>query len=142
MVPSDRRTQKQLASNDPVARELGWAQAEIMNVFWQKSATVPELLEAINKKRAKKGAELAYTTVLTVVQRLHRRGLLERVPERRGFRYTPTQTREQLLESWSDELIDRLLSDFGEIAVARLDDRMRTLDSERKQKLREARRSK
>jgi predicted transcriptional regulator len=144
MVPSDRRTQKQLASRDPVARELGWAQAEIMNVFWhKKSATVPELLEAINKKRAqRKGAEIAYTTVLTFVQRLHRRGLLERVPEGRGFRYTPTQTREELLESWSDQLIDRLLSDFGEIAVARLDDRLRSLDSERKQKLREARRSK
>ena len=143
MVPSDRRTQKQLAHRDPVARELGKAQAEIMNVFWHKtSATVPELLEAINTKRAKKGAEIAYTTVLTFVQRLHRRGLLERVAEGRGFRYTPTRTREELLASWSDELIDRLLSDFGEIAVARLDDRMRSLDSERKQKLREARRSK
>jgi predicted transcriptional regulator len=144
MVPSDRRTQKQLANRDPVARELGRAQAEIMDVFWHKrSATVPELLEAINKKRArKKGAEIAYTTVLTFVQRLHRRGLLERVPEGRGFRYTPTQTREELLESWTDELIDRLLSDFGEIAVARLDDRLRSLDSERKQTLREARRRK
>jgi hypothetical protein len=34
------------------------------------------------------------------------------------------------------------LADFGEIAVARLGDRLRGLDSERKQKLRDARRSK
>jgi predicted transcriptional regulator len=141
MVPSDRRTRRQLASKDPVARELGPAQAEIMNVFWRsKSATVPELVAAINRKRSRKEAELAYTTVLTFVQRLHRRGLLERVPEGRGFRYTPTRSREQLLASWSDELIDRLLSDYGEIGVARLDERMRALDGERKQKLRAARR--
>jgi predicted transcriptional regulator len=135
----------QRARKDPVARELGQAQADIMNVFWRREtgATVPELHAEINKGRArKKEPELAYTTVLTFVQRLHARGLLERKPEGRGFRYTPTMSRDEVLATWSDELIDRLLADYGEVAVARLDDRMRSLDSERTQKLREARRQK
>jgi predicted transcriptional regulator len=143
MVPSDRRPRLQRNRKDPVARELGQAQADIMNVFWRRKdgATVPELLAEINKGRTRKNEpELAYTTVLTFVQRLHARGLLAREPEGRGYRYRPTMGREELLATWSDELIDRLLSDYGEVAVARLDDRIRSLDAERRQKLREARR--
>ena len=113
-----------------------------MNVFWRLAdgATVPELHEEINKGRNRKGEdELAYTTVLTFVQRLHARKLLKRKPEGRGFRYRPTMDREELMASWSDELIDRLLADYGDVAVARLDERLRELDPARREKLRRAR---
>jgi predicted transcriptional regulator len=105
-----------------------------MNVLWKRgSATVPELVETITKKR-----DIAYTTVLTVVQRLHARGLLEREAEGRSFRYRPTRTREELLADWSDELIDRLLGDFGDVAVARLDERLRDVAPAARQRLRDA----
>jgi predicted transcriptional regulator len=142
MVPSDRRPRKQRARRDPVARELGQAQADIMNAFWRSGAgaSVPELHEEINKLRARKHEdELAYTTVLTFVQRLHARKLLKRKPEGRGFRYWPTMDRAELLASWSDDLIDRLFADYGEVAVARLDERLRELDPARREKLRRAR---
>ncbi len=145
MVPSDRRPKRQRMRKDPVARELGQAQADIMNAFWRRTAglSVPELHAEINKGRArKKEKELAYTTVLTFVQRLRARGLLEREPEGRGFRYWSTMSRDELLATWSDELIDRLLADYGEVAVARLGDRLESLDTARKQKLRAARRKK
>jgi predicted transcriptional regulator len=143
MVPSERRPRRQRTRRDPVARELGQAQADIMNVFWRRKegATVPELHEEINKGRARKQEpELAYTTVLTFVQRLYARKLLKRKPEGRGFRYTPTMDRSELLASWSDELIDRLFADYGELAVARLDERLRELDPATREKLRRARR--
>ena len=114
-----------------------------MNVFWRHKdgATVPELHEEINKGRARKQEpELAYTTVLTFVQRLYTRKLLKRKPEGRGFRYRPTMDRSELLASWSDELIDRLFADYGELAVARLDERLRELDPATREKLRRARR--
>jgi predicted transcriptional regulator len=142
MVPSDRRSRRQRTRRDPVARELGQAQADIMNVFWRlpDGATVPELHEEINKGRTRKGEdELAYTTVLTFVQRLQARKLLKRKPEGRGFRYWPTMDREELMASWSDELIDRLLGDYGDVAVARLDERLSELDPARREKLRKAR---
>ena len=138
MPPSDRRTSSQKSSSDPVARELGAAQAEIMNVIWaRQGATVPEIHAAINTKRQ---TDAAYTTVLTLVQRLFARDLLEREPEGRTFRYSATQSRDELLASWSDEMIDRLIDDFGPIAIARLDDRLQSLDSERRAKLNAARR--
>ncbi|MDX6569521.1 MAG: hypothetical protein QOH15_2099 [Gaiellales bacterium] len=120
--------------------ELGAAQAEIMNVIWAEgSATVPQIHAAITEQRA---SDVAYTTVLTFVQRLQARNLLKREPEGRTFRYTATQSRDELLATWSDEMIDRLIDDYGQIAIARLDDRLQSLDSERREKLRAARRTK
>jgi predicted transcriptional regulator len=138
MPPSNRRLPGQRASKDPVVSELGAAQAEIMHVIWASgSATVPEIHAAINEQRT---TDAAYTTVLTFVQRLHARGLLEREPEGRTFRYTAAQSRDELLATWSDEMIDRLIDDYGQIAIARLDDRLQSLDAERLEKLRAARR--
>jgi BlaI family transcriptional regulator, penicillinase repressor len=138
MPPSDRRPAVQRASKDPIAGELGAAQAEIMNVVWEtQGATVPEIHAAINRKRK---SEAAYTTVLTLVQRLYARDLLVREPEGRTFRYRAAQSRDQLIATWSDEMIDRLIDDYGEIAIARLDDRLQALDTERQEKLRALRR--
>jgi predicted transcriptional regulator len=138
MPPSDRRPAVQRASKDPIAGELGAAQAEILNVVWEtQGATVPEIHAAINRKRK---SEAAYTTVLTLVQRLYARNLLVREPEGRTFRYRAAQSRDQLIAAWSDEMIDRLIDDYGEIAIARLDDRLHALDAERQEKLRAARR--
>ena len=82
-----------------------------MNVIWARgSATVPEIHAAINEQRT---TDAAYTTVLTFVQRLHARKLLDREPEGRTFRYTAAQSRDELLATWSDEMIDRLIDDYG-----------------------------
>ncbi len=135
MTAFDRRSKRQRGSDDPVARYLGQLQADVMAILWRREgATVREVSEELNKRRP-----LAYTTVLTIVRRLFARGLLEREPEGRGFRYRPAKTRDELLRELSDELIDRLFSDFGEIAVARLDERLDALDPQRRRRLRQER---
>lgn len=137
MSAFDRRAKRQRASADPVARYLGELQAEVMAIFWRRqSATVREVIDELNERPRR---ELAYTTVLTLVSRLWSRGLLAREPEGRGFRYRPAKTRDEFLADLSDELIDQLLSDFGEIAVARLGTRLNELDPNRERKLRQAR---
>lgn len=84
--------------------------------------------------------KLAHTTVLTLISSLNARGLLTRAPEGRGYRYRPSKSREELLGEFSDRLIDRLLSDFGEIGVARLGLRLEQLDTDRKKRLERRRR--
>ena len=140
----DRRTKRQRSSDDPVARYLGELQAEVMAIFWEReSATVREVVDELNKRRQGGPREqLAYTTVLTLVSRLWSRDFLFREPEGRGFRYRPARSREELLSDFSDELIDRLLADFGEIAVARLGARLETISASTVQKLRGARKQK
>lgn len=128
----DRRPHRQRESADVVARYLGELQAEVMALFWARgSATVREVVDQLNTRR-----KLAYTTVLTLVSRLFSRGLLVRQPEGRGFRYRPAKTREEFLQELSDELIDRLFADFGEVGVARLGERLEALDPARKERLR------
>lgn len=127
----DRRSRRQRESADPVARYLGGLQAEVMDVFWRRGdATVREVLTELNERH-----NLAYTTVLTLVSRLYARGLLAREPEGRGFRYLAAKSREAFLGELSDELIDRLIADFGEIAVARLGERLEGLDPRRATRL-------
>src|SRR3989441_6828218 len=132
MPPSfDRRPKRQRQSRDPVARYLGDLQAAVMAIFWRReSATVREVADALNKKRT-----LAYTTVLTLVSRLWSRGLLEREPEGRGFRYWAARSRDDFLTDLSDELIDRLFADFGATGIARLGERLNELDAQQRKRL-------
>jgi len=139
MTRFDRRPARQRESEDPIARYLGELQTEVMGIFWsRKSATVREAVELLNERRRRN--KLAYTTVLTLVTRLWQRRMLEREPEGRGFRYHAAKTRDDVIGELSEQLIDRLFEDFGEIAVARLGKRLDELDSGRVKKLRAARR--
>ncbi|MHB8643467.1 MAG: BlaI/MecI/CopY family transcriptional regulator [Gaiellaceae bacterium] len=131
----DRRPQRQRASRDPVVRYLGALQAAVMEIIWRReSATVREVVDELNKKR-----DLAYTTVLTLVSRLWSRGLLDREPEGRGFRYHAAKSREEFLAELSDELIDRIFADFGAIGVARIGERLDELNAQEKQRLKRRR---
>lgn len=134
----DRRSKRQRDSADPVARYLGELQAEVMELFWRREdATVREVVTEFNKRH-----DLAYTTVLTLVSRLWSRGLLAREAEGRGFRYRAAKSKEEFLGELSDELIDRLIADFGEIAVARLGERLEGLDPRRRRRLEQERKRK
>jgi predicted transcriptional regulator len=134
----DRRPVQQRESDDPVARYLGELQTEVMGIFWRrKSATVREALELLNEHRRRK--KLAYTTVLTLITRLWQRGMLAREPEGRGFRYQAAKSRDTVIGELSEQLIDRLFDDFGDVAVAQLGERLGELDPARLKKLQAAR---
>lgn len=63
--------------------------------------TVREVVEFLQRDRS-----IAYTTVMTVMDNLHRKGLLARVLEGRAYRYRPVQTREQ----YNAELMSEVLA--------------------------------
>lgn len=56
-----------------------------------EGASVREVLEALPAER-----NLAYTTVMTVLDRLSKKGLVTRERDGRAWRYTPAGTRESL----------------------------------------------
>src|SRR5579863_2812478 len=72
------------------ARQLGPLEQRMLEALWAKgSATVRELVEAGCQ-------DLAYTTVMTTLDRLFKKGLLTRLEEGRAFRYAPRFSREEL----------------------------------------------
>ncbi len=83
--------------------QLGPLEQRLLEALWSRgTATVRELLAS--------GAEnLAYTTVMTTLDRLYKKQLLTREVEGRAFRYTPRVTREQLHREVAGEAFRQLL---------------------------------
>jgi len=72
-------------------RQFGELEAVIMDRLWarQRPTLVREILDELTPERP-----LAYTTVLSVMDKLHRKGWLHREPDGRAYRYVPVQTRD------------------------------------------------
>lgn len=67
-------------------RELGGLEAAVMKRLWAwgRPTTVREVLEDLQRER-----KVAYTTVMTVMSNLERKGLLVRSPVGRAYAYEP-----------------------------------------------------
>ncbi|XVV00716.1 BlaI/MecI/CopY family transcriptional regulator [Actinosynnema sp. CA-248983] len=69
---------------------LGELEAAVMEVLWRAPAPVKvrDVLDELNKDRA-----LAYTTVMTVLDNLHRKGWVDRERDGKAFRYEAAVSR-------------------------------------------------
>jgi len=120
---------------------LGPLEEQLLGVLWRhNSATVRELID-----RGDIG--LAYTTVMTTLDRLYKKGLLDRVAEGRAFRYSPRHTRQELERAAAGETIRQLLQSnqsamlplsylveaVSEHDVRLLDDLQRLLEEKRRE---------
>jgi predicted transcriptional regulator len=73
-------------------RRFGELEAEIMNRLWARAAptTVREIVDQLQRERP-----IAYTTVMTVMDTLFKKGWLRRQLDGRAYRYEPVATRER-----------------------------------------------
>ena len=71
-------------------QQLGELEAAVMDVIWRtdEPVRVRDVLTGLGDERP-----LAYTTVMTVMDNLHRKGWLQRERSGRAYRYVPTRTR-------------------------------------------------
>jgi predicted transcriptional regulator len=71
-------------------RQFGELEAVIMDRLWEwgRPVLVREVVDDLRRDRP-----LAYTTVMTVMENLHRKGWLRREREGRAWRYEPTSSR-------------------------------------------------
>ncbi|MGC1452406.1 MAG: BlaI/MecI/CopY family transcriptional regulator [Candidatus Sulfotelmatobacter sp.] len=70
--------------------QLGPLEERLLEALWERGpATVRDLVDGTCQ-------DLAYTTVMTTLDRLFKKNLLSREAEGRAFRYTPRFTREDL----------------------------------------------
>jgi len=86
-----------------------------MHVVWSRelrSFAVSDVLSILEKRR-----EIAYTTVMTTVARLHSKGLLARERDGRRYLYSPKLTREEFLEATAREVLDGAVGGTRAIAM-------------------------
>lgn len=86
-------------------RPFGELEAAVMQCLWRRgeAATVRDVLGELNDG----SRNLAYTTVMTVMDNLHRKGAVRREMEGRAWRYTAART-------WSEHSAALLQEVLGE----------------------------
>lgn len=71
--------------------DLGQLQRAVMEIIWSRGeATVHQVRDRLDREK-----ELAYTTILTTLQKLERAGWLEHRAEGKSYVYVPKRSREQ-----------------------------------------------
>lgn len=121
----------QAASELPALYEL---EAAIMEEVWRLGRATPrEVMQALN---ARTKTERAYTTIMTVMARLERKGVLERELQGKGYIYTPRASRETFIDSRARAEVDALVQEYGEAALVHFARQMSQLDTKRRQRLR------
>ena len=87
---------------------------EIISVLWETGpANVQTVLERLKR-------ELAYTTVQTMLNILHRKGKVKRTLENRAYLYRATISRRQVVNHTIGDMVDRLFGGSAENLVMSL----------------------
>jgi BlaI family penicillinase repressor len=98
---------------------------ECLRALWRiGEGTVHGVQDALGRK-----PELAYTTVMTVLHRLEKRGSVSRRKQGRSFLYAPKVSREALLEVAVKEFLDTFFDGSPEALVRYLQDRASAISS-------------
>lgn len=82
-----------------------------MQALWAEpdGLTVRDVLDRLNRGRRH---ALAYTTVMTVLSRLHEKAIVDRRRDGRGFRYVPT------VDDEAEIAVRDVVREYGDAAVA------------------------
>ena len=111
-----------------------------MEELWlQKEATVRTVMDALNKRTRKKRA---YTTYMTIMARLHKKGVLGRRREGKTDFYAPKLDRDEFMASRARAEVEELVAEYGDVALSHFARQVASLDPARRRALqRLARRS-
>jgi predicted transcriptional regulator len=92
-------------TNPQAATRLGDREREVLEVLWSEgSATVQQVADGLK-------TALAYTTVMTTLDRLYKKGLLQRSKQDRAFVYKPAFSKHDMERGRANEMVHRLFSD-------------------------------
>lgn len=105
-----------------------------MDVVWRRdTSTVNDVMDALN---ASSKPARAYTTYMTVMRRLHAKGLLDRRRHGRYDVYAPRLTREQYHEARAQADVAQLVSHYGETVLVHFARALDAVDPDRQRALR------
>ena len=98
----------------PKNEQLTPLELEIMHVLWEAGEANVQTVQQ-NLER-----ELAYTTVQTMLNILHRKGKVKRALKERAYFYKPAVTRLQVISQHVGDLVERLFGGSAESLVMSL----------------------
>lgn len=112
---------------------LGPLEQKILSVVWNSSqlTTVSQVLESLQTN----DQQLAYTTVMTVLNRLVEKGYLSREKHGRSFRYHSNNQRHSFLKNLIRSTIASFAQTFGEEAISAFAQEASQLSTDHKKSL-------
>ena len=97
-----------------IQRALGELEAEVMDCLWEApESSVKEVWEKLCLRRS-----LAYTTIMTTMDRLYQKGLLQRVKSGKAFLYAPRFSRQEFEEILTEEVLHGLAGATSEALMS------------------------
>jgi BlaI family penicillinase repressor len=89
---------------------------EIMKIVWQrKRATVRDVYETLRRDR-----QIAYTTVMTVMKILEKKGFLRKWQEDRAYVYQAVHSKEQTIRHMVRDFVERVFDGAAQPLLAQL----------------------
>ena len=90
------------------------------------------VMDVLNKRTSKKRA---YTTYMTIMARLHKKGMLVRRREGKTDFYSPSQRREEYMAVRAQAEVEELVAQYGDVALSNFAQQMADLDPARRRAL-------
>jgi predicted transcriptional regulator len=129
-MPSTRKKPGSPGWIPPPLHEL---EAEVMEELWRSGeAPVRAVMDSLNKSAPH---ERAYTTYMTIMARLYKKGLLVRRREGKTDFYAPSLSREEYLAVRARTEVEDLVAQYGDVALSNFAQQMASLDPTRRRAL-------
>ncbi len=104
-----------------------------MEELWSiGEAPVRAVMAALNNRA---GNDRAYTTYMTIMARLHKKGVLDRRREGKTDFYTPKLSRDEFMHLRAAAEIDGLVAQYGDLALSHFARQVASLDPARRRSL-------
>jgi BlaI family transcriptional regulator, penicillinase repressor len=104
-----------------------------MEEMWRSGeAPVRAVMDALNERVSKKRA---YTTYMTIMARLHKKGMLVRRRKGKTDFYAPSQDRDEYLAVRARAEVEGLVAQYGDVALSNFAQQMARLDPARRRAL-------
>jgi predicted transcriptional regulator len=89
----------------PPVEHLGKLESELMERLWDRTEI------SVRDLHGEIGGRLAYTTIMTTLDRLYKKGLLNRKKAGKAFLYAPVMSREEYRDRQTEHLLNLVLQD-------------------------------
>ncbi len=106
-----------------------------MEEVWRQAGetTVRAVMEGLNERGPK---SRAYTTIMTIMARLDRKGLLKRWRQGKTDVYAAVMSRDEYLEARARAEVGALVDEYGDVALVHFARQVQKLDPKRREQLR------
>jgi predicted transcriptional regulator len=113
--------------------QLHELEAEVMEEVWsQGEASVRSIMDALNDRAPR---DRAYTTYMTIMSRLHKKGALVRRREGKTDFYKPAYERNEYMALRAGSEVEHLVAQYGDAALSHFARHMADLDPARRRAL-------